>query len=290
MSDFLKKIYQNKSSRAGLFIIIFYLLIAIFAPVLAPPYKDFDPYIVKQYSFEIEPKKPSLKYIFGTTQNQYDIFYAMVWGTRLSFKISITVVFVSLLIGILVGGLAGYYGGVVDEILMRVTDIIISIPSLALAMIISVVIGPGIWNIIIAITVVWWPSYARLFRSEVLRIKNSDYISYAKLIGASTFWIFKKHIIPNSIYTVLILASLDIANVVLLASSLSFLGIGSPSGYADWGQIIAMSRNWIVSSFSNPLSYAHTVLIPSLFIFMFIFGFNLVGESVRDVLDPKFKK
>ncbi|MCX7641666.1 MAG: ABC transporter permease [Elusimicrobiales bacterium] len=289
MNNFIEKIFSHKSAKFGVSIIILYVLIAVISPIIAPPYKESDPYIVKQHGFEIKPQKPSSKYLFGTTQNQYDIFYAMVWGTRLAFKISIAVVVISFLIGIILGGISGYYGGVIDEIIMRFTDIILSIPSLVLAMIVAVVLGPGIENVVVAVTCVWWPSYARMFRSEVLKIRNSDYVIYSKISGGNTFWIFRKHILPNSIYPIIIMASLDIANVVLLASSLSFLGIGSPPGYADWGQMISMSRNWIVSSFSNPLSYAHTVVIPSLFIFFFVFGFNLVGESARDILDPKIK-
>ncbi|MCX7905614.1 MAG: ABC transporter permease [Elusimicrobiales bacterium] len=289
MIDFLKKILSNRSSKFGFFIILLYVVLAIVAPFIALPYKEYDPYIVRQHGFEVEPKKPSLTYLFGTTQNQYDIFYAMIWGTRLAFKISISVVIISSIIGVVLGGISGYYGGFVDEILMRFTDVILSVPSLVLAMIIAVVLGPGIDNIIFAICCVWWPSYARMFRSEVLRIKNLNYVLYSKISGGNTFWIFKRHILPNSIYPVIIMASLDIANVVLLASSLSFLGIGSPQGYADWGQIIAMSRNWIMSSFSQPFSYAHTVIIPSSFIFFFVLGFNLVGESFRDIFDPKIK-
>lgn len=289
MSDILRRIWSHTSARIGLIIVIFYILIAVFAPFLAKPYKVSDPYIVKQHGFEIQPKKPSLKYPFGTTQNQYDIFYAMVWGTRLAFKISIVVVFISFIIGVFIGGIAGYYGGVVDEILMRFTDVIISLPSLVLAMVVATVLGPGIENLIIAITLVWWPSYARMFRGEVLKIKNADYINYAKVAGGGTFWIFKKHIIPNAIYTVIILSSLDIANVVLIASSLSFLGIGSPPGYADWGQVISISRNWIISSLSDPFSYLHTIAIPSLFIFFFVLGFNLIGEAVRDIVDPTIR-
>lgn len=289
MSEFLKRIFIHKSAKVGFIIVILYVLVAILAPFIAKPYKESDPYIVKQHGFEVQPKKPSFMYPFGTTQNQYDIFYAMVWGTRLAFKMSIIVVFISLLVGIIIGGISGYYGGIFDEILMRFTDIIISIPSLVLAMIVATVLGPGIENMVIAVTLVWWPSYARMFRSEVLKIRNADYINYSKISGANTLWIFRKHILPNSIYTVIIMASLDIANVVLIASSLSFLGIGSPPGYADWGQIISMSRNWIISSFSDPLLYAHTIIIPSTFIFLFVLGFNLIGEAARDILDPRLR-
>ncbi|MGC8867464.1 MAG: ABC transporter permease, partial [Elusimicrobiales bacterium] len=165
MNDIVKKILSNRTSKIGLIIVAFYFAIALLAPIIAPPISS-DPYIVKQHGFDIQPKKPSLKYPFGTTQNQYDIFYAMIWGTRLAVKISIAVVFISFIIGLLLGGVSGYYGGFVDEIIMRFTDTVMSMPSLVLAMVIATVLGPGINNIIIAVSCVWWPGYARIFRSE----------------------------------------------------------------------------------------------------------------------------
>ncbi len=288
MNDIIHRIVTNRSSKIGLIIIIFYILIALLAPIIAPP-STSDPYIVKQHGFDVKPKKPSFKYPFGTTQNQYDLFYAMIWGTRLALKISIAVVILSFVVGVILGAVSGYYGGVIDDLIMRFTDMVMSVPSLVLAMVVATVLGPGIKNMIIAVSCVWWPAYTRMFRSEVLKIKNSDFVIYSKILGANSIWIFLRHIMPNSIYTVLVMASLDIANVVLIASSLSFLGIGSPAGYADWGQVISMSRNWIISSFSNPLEYAHTVFIPSAFIFFFVLGFNLIGESVRDIFDPRMR-
>ncbi|MGC8729606.1 MAG: ABC transporter permease [Elusimicrobiales bacterium] len=287
LKDIFKKLISNKQSKIGVFIISLYILVGIFAPFIAGKYNPNDPYISKQHSFSPIPQKPSLKAPFGTTQNQYDIFYSMVWGTRLAFKISVTVVVISALIGIIIGWLSGYYGGLTDELIMRFTDMILSIPSLVLAMVIASILGPGMEKIVIALAFVSWPSYARLFRSEILKIKSMDYIEYSRIIKANSFWILKKHIIPNAIYNLIIMASLDIANIVLMASSLSFLGLGSPQGYADWGQVISMSRNWIISSLSNPLEYAHIVIIPSAFIFFFVYGFNLIGDSFRDIFDPK---
>lgn len=285
--NLIKKLFSNRQSALGIVIILFYILIAILSPQIAPPYNNNDPYIIKQHSFMPAPQKPSLKAPFGTTQNQYDIFYAMVWGTRLAFKISLIVVLISFLIGVIIGWISGYYGGILDEIMMRITDVFLSIPSLVFSMIIVAILGPGVEKVIIAISFVWWPSYARLFRGEILKIKSMDYITYSKVINAKAIWILRKHLIPNTIYNLIIMASLDIANVVLMASSLSFLGLGSPYGYSDWGQVIAMARNWIISSFTNPLEYSHIVIIPSLFIFFFVFAFNIVGESFRDIFDPK---
>jgi len=288
IKDIIKKLWKNKKTRFSIIIFSVYLLLATFAPIIAPPYNTNDPYIVKQHGFSSIPQKPSLKAPFGTTQNQYDIFYALIWGTRMIFKITIKVIIISLLIGILLGGISGYFGGIIDEIIMRFTDIILSIPSLVLAIFVSAVLGPGIEKIVIAISFVWWPSYARIFRSEVLKVKSMDFIKYSQIVGANTIWIFRKHIIPNTIYNVIILASLDISNIVIIASSLSFLGLGSPPGYADWGQIISISRNWIISGFSN-LQYSHIIIIPSFFIFFFIFSLNIIAETLRDIFDPKLQ-
>jgi peptide/nickel transport system permease protein len=286
IKEIIKKLWQNKKTRFGLIVFSFYLIIAIIAPIIAPPYRENDPYIVKQTGFSAIPQKPSLKSPFGTTQNQYDIFYALVWGTRMIFKITAKVIIISLLIGIILGGVSGYFGGIIDEIIMRFTDIILSIPSLILAIFVIAILGPGIEKVVIAISFVWWPGYARIFRSEILKIKSMDFIKYSQMIGAKTFWIFKKHIIPNAIYNVIILASLDISNIVIIASSLSFLGLGSPPGYSDWGQIISVSRNWIISGLSS-IEYSHTLVIPSLFIFFFVFSLNIISETLRDIFDPK---
>ncbi|MBP7796135.1 MAG: ABC transporter permease [Elusimicrobiales bacterium] len=280
------RIIKNRQATVGVAIILLYIIIAVFAPIIAGVSDTRDPYIAKQHSFSPVPEKPSSKAIFGTTQNQYDIFYSMIWGTRLAFKISVFVVMISLVIGVILGWLSGYYGGWVDDVIMRITDIVLSIPSLILAIVIASILGPGIDKIIAAIAFVSWPSYARLFRSEILKIKSMDFITYSKLAGASSWWIFKKHLIPNSIYSVIVIAALDISNIVLMASSLSFLGLGSPQGYSDWGEVISMSRNWIISSFSNPAAYWHIVVIPSAFMFFFVLAFNMVGDSFRDIFDP----
>lgn len=287
LKEIYLKLISNKASKYGILIIIVYVMIAVFAPYIAKPSNPRDPYIVKQHGYSPKPEKPSKKAMFGTTQNQYDIFYAMVWGTRLAFKISIIAVFISFMIGLILGWISGYYGGIIDEIIMRITDIVLSIPSLVLAIVIVAILGQGIEKLITAITLVSWPGYARLFRSEVLKLKSMDFITASKISGANAFWILRKHIIPNAIYTMVIMATLDIANIVLMAASLGFLGLGSPQGYADWGQIISMSRNWIIASAYSPLEYWHTVFIPFVFIFMFILAFNMVGDSFRDIFDPK---
>ncbi|MGB2579840.1 peptide/nickel transport system permease protein [Elusimicrobium simillimum] len=286
MNNIFKRICRSKSALVGLTLVAVFLLIAVFAPFIAPP-QSFDPYQLPQHGYSVAPVAPSAQNIFGTTEQQYDIFYAIVWGSRMAFKVGITVVFFAMLIGIIVGGTAAYAGGWVDEVLMRLTDVVFAIPSLVLAMVIAAMLGPELKNMIIALTAVAWPSYARLIRGDVLSVKEREYVLAAKTMGASGPRIFFKHIIPNSIYPSVIVASLDIGYIVLTASSLSFLGLGSPPGTADWGQLIAMARNWILGSSSNPFAYAHTILIPGTALLLFVLGWNLLGDAFRDILDPR---
>jgi len=137
---------------------------------------------------------------------------------------------------------------------------------------------------------VGWPSYARLMRGEVLRVKSQDFVEAAKAVGCSDFRVIFRHIVPNAIYPMLVMASLDIGTTVLSAAALSFLGLGAPVGYADWGQLISLSRNWIIGTPGQPLKYWHTFIIPGLFIFTFVLGWNLLGDALRDVLDPMMRR
>ncbi|MDR0291413.1 MAG: ABC transporter permease [Elusimicrobium sp.] len=279
------KILRSKSALAGLALVIFFAVVAALAPVICPP-KSYNPYSVPQASYNVAPAPPAAQNIFGTTESQYDIFYAVVWGARMAFKVGISVVFFALVLGIIIGGTAAYAGGWADEILMRVTDIIFAIPGMVLAMVIAALLGPELKNMIIALTAVSWPSYARLIRGDILSVKQRDFVAAARVYGANGPRIFLKHILPNSIYPSIIVASLDIGYIVLTASSLSFLGLGSPPGTADWGQLVAMSRNWILGTAQNPFAYAHAILIPGGALFLFVLGWNLLGDALRDILDP----
>lgn len=195
-----------------------------------------------------------------------------------------------LAIGITLGSIAGYLGGIIDETIMRVTDIFMAFPSLIFAMAIVVALGPSLNTVIIALIVTSWPSYARLIRGDILANREEDYVEAARGIGASNFRIIIRHVLPNSIYPSLVMASLDIGAVVLAAAALSFLGLGAPEGSADWGQLIGFSRNWIVGPPGNPLAYWYTVTIPGLFILFFVLGWNLLGDAFRDILDPRLAK
>lgn len=346
----LKRIRQSSLALVGVIIILSFVGIAILAPVLAPP-QGPDPFTIPQDT-EIgqlqstRPSPPTARHIFGTMDQQYDIYYACIWGTITAFRIGVLVVAISLLVGLLVGTIAAFYGGLLDEVLMRFTDIIIAFPGLILAMalvlafpaeiginlsvvslalsvvfmlillafkperrwlsvfmlvlIISImstlyfpaVLSLGLTNldkVLIAITLVGWPGYARVIRGEVLRVKNEDYVEASRASGSSDFRTITGHILPNSIYPLLIVATLDIGSIVLTAAALSFIGIGAPIDYADWGQMISRAQSWM-SNASDIVNNFHTFFIPGMFITLFVVGWNLLGDALRDVLDPMLRR
>jgi peptide/nickel transport system permease protein len=288
---FFYQLRKNPLSILGLSIILVFLIVAILAPVIAPPPEGHtEQYQIPRSGFSPTPQPPCEEHPFGTTEGQYDIFYGVIWGTRTAFQVGLLVVGATLLLGILLGSIAGYFGGIVDESIMRVTDIFLAFPTLILAMGITVALGPSITSVMFALTIVSWPSYTRLIRGDILSVREEDYVEATRGVGSSHARIIIRHILPNAIFPSLIMASLDIGAVVLAAAALSFLGLGAPEGYADWGQMIQFARNWIVGPPGDPLAYWYTVTIPGLFILFFVLGWNLIGDAFRDILDPRMGK
>lgn len=282
------RLRRRPAAVAGLVIVGAFAAVALLAPLLAPPPPNArDPYLIPQDGYATDPVPPSAGHPFGTTEQQYDLYYGMVWGARTAFQVAVAVVLASLLAGIVVGGLAGYYGRWVDEALMRFTDVVLAFPDIVLAVVLVAVLGPGLSKAMAAVALVSWPSYARLLRGDILSIKEREFVLAARALGASDARILLRHILPNAIYPLLILASLSIGRLVITAAALSFLGLGAPIGYADWGQLISLSRNWILGNSGDPFAYWHTVLIPGGTIFLFVLGWNLLGDGLRDVLDPR---
>ena len=286
-----RQLVKNPLSLAGLVIIAVFVIIAIFAPLIAPPPEGhLNPYMIPRDGYSATPQPPSEEHIFGTTQGQYDIFYGVIWGTRSAFRVALVVMAITVLIGIVLGSLAGYFGGLLDEVIMRITDIFLAFPALILAMAIVAAIGPSLRSVMIALTVVWWPSYARLIRGDILQVREEDYIEASRGLGASSGRVIIRHVLPNAIYPSLIMASLDIGAVVLSAAGLSFLGLGAPEGYADWGQMTEFARNWMVGPPGDPLKYWYAVITPGVFILFFVLGWNLLGDAFRDIFDPRLAR
>lgn len=290
MKRVLGYLLRNPVSLGGLLILLCFIAVALLAPVLAPsqPFQ-ISPYDTPRSGFWATPQPPSPEHPFGTTQGQYDIFYGLVWGTRTAFKIGLGVVGISVLVGVLVGAIAAYYGGIVDEIMMRVTDVFMAVPFLIAAMVLTTLMGKGLWQMIAALSAFGWMGYARVVRAEVLRIKELDFINAARTYGAGDLRLIAEHILPNALFPLMIMATMAIGSMVLTASALSFLGVGLAEGYADWGHFVSYSRNWIIGQ-SSPFEYWYTLFFPGTAIFLFVLGWNLLGDTLRDILDPRIAK
>lgn len=301
----LNRMKENPLSVVGLGIIVVFVGIAIAAPVLAPtpsvctPDSGIvcdpnDPYIIPGYGYERDPLPPSPEHPFGTTPGEparLDIYYGIIWGTRNAFRVGIVVVGSALLIGVALGLLAGYRGGLLDEVIMRTVDVMLAFPALILAIAIVAAFGPSLQNIMIAVAAVWWPSYVRLVRGDVLAAREQGYVEAARALGAGDARIMGRHIMPNVIYPILILSSMDIGAVVLVIAALSFLGLGAQPNYADWGGLVNLTRSYIVGILGgDPFAYWYTYVWPGVFIFLFVLGWNLLGDAFRDILDPKVRR
>jgi peptide/nickel transport system permease protein len=213
----------------------------------------------------------------------------MVWGTRTAFKTGLVVTFTTLLIGVIIGSVSAYYGGIVDNLIMRVVDVFLILPSILAALILAAVLTPRIGKSLVptmtALIAFGWMGYSRIVRGDILSVKERDYVMAARVIGVKDSRILFRHILPNAIFPTLILASLAIGDVVLSFAALSFLGIGTEIGYADWGQILSFARNWITSL----NTYWWIIVWPGVTLVLFVLGWNLLGDALRDVLDPRMR-
>ncbi len=307
----VKGLLKTPASIMGFVLIGLFIIIALAAPLLAPPYSSQDPYKIPRDGFSSDPRpmgtvwktrepplpfwwKPIMKtdhwvHLLGTSQGSYDIFYGIIWGTRTAFKTGLVVTFCTFLIGVIIGSISAYYGGTVDMVIMRIVDVMMTLPFILAALIMAAVLTPKIGKSLIpamlALITFGWMGYARIIRGDILSIKERDYIMAARVIGVKDGRILFRHIIPNAIFPTLVLASLAIGDVVLSFAALSFLGIGTEVGYADWGQVLSFARNWIDSL----STYWYIIVWPGLTLVLFVMGWNLVGDALRDVLDPRLR-
>jgi peptide/nickel transport system permease protein len=286
----LFRIFRNPTAVLGFVLLFFFLFVAVCAPLLAPPKNPYNPYMMPHKGYSPIPRPPNSTFVFGTTSGQYDIFYGVVWGTRTAFRVGLFVVGIAALVGITLGGLAGYHGGIVDEVIMRFVDVIFAIPTLVLAMAIVVAFGRGLNNIMIALALVVWRNYVRVMRSGILTLRDQDFVAAASVMGVSDFKIILRHILPNAIYPVLVIAFMDMGSMVITAAFMSFVGLGAPKGYADWGQMVALARNYIVGPVEDPLRFWYTICYPGGCIILFVLAWNLIGDALRDAFDPKLRR
>ena len=267
---------RNKSAMLGLVIVVGFLLVALFAPWLAPYPED------AAGSIKLAQKllPPSSAHWFGTDEMGNDVFSRVILGARTSLQIGLTITVIAALIGVPLGVIAGYFGGRVQECIMRVTDIFLSVPGLVLAIAIVGALGPGILNAMIALSLVWWPGYVRLVQAKTLSLKGEVYIDAARMMGAGPLRIVFVHILPNCVSPIVIKASMDMGMAILSAASLGFLGLGAQPPAPEWGAMISVGRNYL------PQWWWYSAF-PGLAIYLTVLGFNLIGDGLRDVLDPK---
>ena len=260
------------------------LTAAFWRAVVLPPASCFD---IPRVSYSPIPTPASEGTFLGTTGGGYDIYYGLIWGARSAFYAGITVVGFSVFVGIIVGSISGFFGGWIDNVLMRLIDVIFAIPSLILAIVIVAILGQSLTNVIIALMIFGWATYARLLRGDVLQLKEREFVDGARALGARNARLIFRHILPSAIGPLLIIASLDIGSVVLSVAALSFLGLGPPVGYADWGQMINFARGWLQGPPGHPFAYWYVSFWPGLIIVLFVLSWNLLGDAVRDVLDVR---
>ena len=271
-------VLNNPLTTFGMLIILALLITAIFAPFLAP-FPDQGKGL-SNLNERLEP--PTFKHPLGTDNLGRDILSRIIFGARISLKAAIVVVMISMSIGVPLGLIAGYFGGKTDEVIMRFADMILAFPSLLLAIAIVASLGPSLNNALIAIALPWWPWYTRLMRSQVISVKEMQFVESGRAIGASRWRIMFRHILPNCLSPIIVNASVDMGYVILAIASLGFLGLGTQPPAADWGVMVSDGREffmkqWWISTFSGAA------------IFLTVLAFNLSGDGIREALDPKIR-
>jgi peptide/nickel transport system permease protein len=266
-------------SLVGFAICAFLLLVVLVGPSLVP----FPEHIVGGIAPRERFLAPSLTHLFGTNELGQDVFSLVVAGSRVSLLCGLAVVLIGASVGTLLGAISGYFGRWVDEIIMRLTDLMLTIPGLILAMAVAAALGAGTANMIIAVSLSWWPGFARLVRGEVLAKKEEAFVLAARSLGASNARLLVKHILPNIFGPVIVKMSLDMGFAILTVAALGFIGIGIKPPTPEWGSLLAIARGYMPE-------YWWTAVFPGFAIFLAVFGFNLLGDGLRDVLDPKSRR
>ena len=275
----LYRLRQSPLSMIGLILVIFVIVVALLSPLIVP----FPDDATGNTRMRDKLTAPNDTYYFGTDDVGRDVFSRTLIATQTSLMIGVIVLSIAILIGVPLGAVSGFLGGWVDEVIMRITDIFLTVPALVLAMAMGIALGPGTTNAMIAISLVWWPGYARLTRAQVLSLREQDFIESARAVGAGPWHMIRRHIIPNVISPVIIKASMDMGFAILVAAGLGYIGVGVQPPRPEWGVMISSGRGlvrqaWWISTF------------PGLAMFITVMGFNLLGDGLRDVFDPKMRR
>ncbi len=272
----LRILSRNPSAVAGAVILTLMLLLAVSATWLAP----YDP-IRLNLGSRLQP--PSMTHLFGTDELGRDILSRIMYGARISLRIGIVIISIAGGLGSLIGATAGYIGGRLDNAIMRVMDVILSFPALVLAMALAAAMGPNLTNAILAVSFVMIPKFARMVRGEALSVREMPFVAAAKVSGAGHAWIIRRHVLPNCLNSVIVLATLTMGDAILIAASLSFIGLGAQPPTPEWGAMISVGRKFLMDQWW----YA---TFPGLFILTTVIGFNILGDALRDVLDPRIRR
>ncbi len=274
--QFLEKVRNRPLAITGAVIVVLLLLTSLAAPLLSP-------YPPDQQDLNLRLKPPSWQHVLGTDEYGRDVLSRMLFGGRVSLSVGFVAVGISLVIGIVLGAMAGYFGGWVDQVIMRGVDIVLCIPTLFLILMLIVFVGPSLFNIMVIIGLTSWTELARLVRAEFLSLKERDYSQAAKAMGLKSSTIIFKHILPNALAPVFVSATFGIAGAILLESGLSFLGLGVQPPMASWGNMLTAGKDYITQAW-------WLTLMPGLAIFITVLGYNLMGDGLRDILDPRLSE
>jgi len=273
LAEIVMRFKEHKIAMVGAVLILVLVLIAVFAPYIAP----HDP-------IEINLKErllaPNMEYPLGTDNLGRCMLSRIIYGARISLQIGIIVVGITSVIGITLGMIAGYYGGVVDELIMRGVDILLVFPGIILALVIAGILGPGLFNVMLALAIVGWTGYARVVRGVVLSVKEKEYVESARALGVGDWYIITRHILPSCVAPIIVIATLGMAYVILAAAALSFLGLGAQPPTPEWGSMLNNGKNFMRTA-------PHLTIFPGLAIMITILAFNFIGDGLRDVLDPR---
>lgn len=274
--DVWRRFRKNKLAMFGLFTIIALIIMAAIGPYL-------NEYTYYEQNYEEMNQRPNAEHWFGTDASGRDIFTRIWYGARISLFIGIMAAFIDFLIGIMLGGIAGLRGGRVDHVLMRIAEVLYSIPYLLVVILMMFVLQPGVWSIIIALTITSWIPMARLVRGQVLQLKENEYVQAAKVSGANMSWTLRKHLIPNSMGPILVNMTLTVPSAIFAEATLSFLGLGVQAPMASWGSLASDALGSIL------IGNFYQIAFPAFFISLTMFAFNLLGDGLQDALDPKLR-
>ncbi|RAP42552.1 D-ala-D-ala transporter subunit [Rhodovulum viride] len=272
----LRRFGRNRLSLLGAGLVALVLALALFGPLLAP----YPAHVAGGIDTAARFQPPSAAHPFGTNELGQDVLSLTLAGARASVLAGFSVVLIGGTTGILIGGIAGFLGGWIDEILMRLTDLMLIVPNLILAMTVAAVLGPGFQNMVLALALGWWPGYARLLRGEVLAARERPHVTAARAMGASQARVLVRHILPNCVSPVIVKMSLDMGFAILMVAGLGFIGIGVRPPVPEWGTMLATARAYMPDMW-------WVAMAPGLAIFVAVFGFNLLGDGLRDSLDPR---